>query len=212
MAVKNRKKTTTGKNTKGKFKIELNFTRALSIGALVILSMIWSFILGVFIGRGYNPEDVIPDISRIMPETSQERSVPRVLKPEELEFMDRLRSGSTAQPNPSKQQVAVKSTPEPVVQTPPAATPPSAPVPAAETFTYTYQVGSFQTIQRAGELQEKLMNDGFRASITDAFVGAEPWYRVIVEFQSSEPESRSMIRKLEKHGINKPLLRSKRPS
>lgn len=210
MAAKNKKKTTASK-PKGKFKIELGFTRAVSVGALVILAMIWSFILGVFIGRGYNPEDVIPDISRIMPETNQEKSVSRVLKPEELEFMDRLKSGSTAQPAPSRQQVAVKPTPEPVIQTPPPATPPPAPVPV-ETFTYTYQVGSFQTIQRAGELQEKLMNDGFRASITDAFVGAEPWYRVIVEFQSSEQESKSMIRKLEKHGIREPLLRSKRPS
>ncbi|RQD58450.1 MAG: SPOR domain-containing protein [Desulfonatronovibrio sp. MSAO_Bac4] len=211
MAAKNRKKTTASK-PKGKFKIELGFTKALSVGAIVILAMIWSFILGVFIGRGYNPEDVIPDISRIMPEISQDRPVSRVLKPEELEFMDRLRSGSTAKPAPSGQQVAVKSTPDPVIQAPPAATPPPTPAPALEKFTYTYQVGSFQTIQRAGELQEQLMNDGFRASITDAFIGAEPWYRVIVEFQSSEQESKSMIRKLEKHGIHEPLLRSKRPS
>ncbi|MCA1743627.1 MAG: SPOR domain-containing protein [Desulfonatronovibrio sp.] len=211
MATKNRKKAAAKKTSK-KFKIELGFTRFISVCALVILAMIWSFILGVFIGRGYNPQDIIPDISRIMPETNQKTSVSRVLKPEELDFMDRLKSGSTAQPAPSRQQAAVKSAPEPVVKTPPKPAPAPAPVPAKEKFTYTYQVGSFQTIERAGELQEKLMNDGFRASITDAFIGSAPWYRVIVEFQSSEQESKSMIRKLEKHGISEPLLKNKRPS
>lgn len=212
MAAKNQKKTA-GK-PKSKFKFELNFYRALSLGAFVVLAMVWSFILGVFVGRGYNPEDVIPDIARVLPDSAREASAPRVLRPEELEFFDRLRSTPPVlrTPSPAQEKATASTKPQPTVQTRP--DPPATParVPEAETYIYSYQVGSFQKMQSAVELQRQLMNDGFSASIADAFINNEPWFRVIVEFQSSEQNSSRIMKKLEAHGIYQPVFRGRRPS
>lgn len=211
MATRNRKKSTP-KKSKGPFKIELGLTRALSVGAFIVLAMVWSFILGVFVGRGYNPEDVIPDIARVMPDARTERQAPAVLKPEELEFLDNLRAAPAPRtPPPQTAARPAPPPPEPVIQRP-VEEPAPRPVPMEDKFVYTYQVGSFQTIERAGELQQQLMNDGFRASIADAFVGAEPWYRVFIEFESSERNAQDKLNKLQKYGITQPLLRRKHPS
>lgn len=208
MATKNKKKSS--RKPAGKFKIELGFTKALSLGAFVVLAMVWAFILGVFVGRGYNPEDVIPEISRVMPDAGQSISVPKVLRPEELEFFDQLKS-SPEQPKTSspKKQTLARTKPQPDTETLPRQ--PAAPA-QVETFVYSYQVGSFQTIKKATRTQEKLAHDGFSASIAQAFVNNEPWYRVIVEFESSEQNSEKMIQKLENHGITQPLFRGRRPS
>ena len=212
MAAKNHKKKT-GKSG-GKFKLELGLSKTLSLGAFVVLAMIWSFILGIFVGRGYNPEDMLPDIARIIPDSGQEIKAPGVLRPEDLDFFDRLRSGPES-PSPSprvRETPAAPAEPEAPVTVrpdPPAA---PAPVPEAETFIYSYQVGSFQTMDRAVDFQQKLGNIGFSASIADAFVNNEPWYRVIVEFESSEQGSARYMDKLESQGIKQPVLRSKRPS
>ncbi len=208
MASKNKKKS--GRKPAGKFKIELGFTKALSLGAFVVLAMVWAFILGVFVGRGYNPEDVIPEISRVMPDAGHKISVPKVLRPEELEFFDRLKSSPElpqASSPEKKSTAATKSQPD--IETLPKQ--PVAPA-EVETFIYSYQVGSFQTIKKATRTQETLMQDGFSASIAQAFVNNEPWYRVIVEFESSEQNSEKMIQKLENLGITRPLFRGRRPS
>ncbi|WP_028574593.1 SPOR domain-containing protein [Desulfonatronovibrio hydrogenovorans] len=211
MAARNQKKK--GPKASPGFKLELNFTRALSLGAFIILAVVWSFILGVFIGRGYDPEDVIPDISRIIPDSTEERSVPRVLRPEELEFFDKLRS-TPSQPAPA---APAPPAPQARIDPQPRIEPRPDPAPAPETvprekFVYTYQVGSFQTMERAGRLQQMLMDDGITASITKAFAGDEPWFRVIVEFETSAEEAPAMMEQLKKHGINQPLFRGKRPS
>jgi hypothetical protein len=212
MAAKNQKRT--GKKPTGKFRIELSFYKALSLGAFVVLAMIWSFILGVFVGRGYNPEDVIPDIARIIPDSGQEMKAPGVLRLEDLDFFDRLRSTPAVQrPSaPVREKQAALTQPEPAIRVQPDPPSASAPVPAAETFIYSYQVGSFQTMDRAIDFQKRLGSEGFSASIADAFINNEPWYRVIVEFESSEQGSARFMDKLESHGIKQPLLRGKRPS
>ncbi|MFP4110013.1 MAG: SPOR domain-containing protein [Desulfonatronovibrio sp.] len=207
MATKNKKKST--QKSTGKFKIELGFTKTLSLGAFVVLAMVWAFILGVFVGRGYNPEDVVPEISRVMPDAGQSISVPKVLRPEELEFFDRLKSSPEQPQAGSQKQTLARTKLQPDIETPP-----KKPLDPAEveTFVYSYQVGSFQTIEKATKTQEQLARDGFSASIAQAFVNNEPWYRVIVEFESTDQNSEKMIQKLEDHGISQPLLRGRRPS
>ena len=212
MAAKNQKKTC--KKARGGFKIELNLNKTLTLGGFVIMAMVWSFILGVFVGRGYNPEDVLPDIARILPDSSPGATAPKVLRPEDLDFFDRLRSSPSGQktPQPAREPVATLTAPEPAIQARP--DPPAVQdrISEAETFIYSYQVASFQTMQRAANLQQKLMDEGFSAGIADAFIDNEPWYRVIVEFESSDQGSDRFLKKLETHGITRPVFRGKRPS
>ncbi len=219
MATRKSKKTT-GK-PKGKFKIELGLTKTLSLTAFIVLAMVWSFILGVFIGRGYNPEDVLPEIARIMPDANKETSASSILRPEDLDFFDQLRSSPAPAPAPVQhqtpappaEQIVAAVKPEPVIETPPPPAQPDVPsAPAVATFVYSYQVGSFQTMDKAIEMQHQLMSDGIQASIADAFVDNAPWFRVIVEFESTETGSDRFLKQLENHGITQPLFRGKRPS
>ena len=56
--------------------------------------MCWVFILGILLGRGYRPENAVPQLAQMMPTTEANKlpnetpgSEPKVLKPEDLTFM-----------------------------------------------------------------------------------------------------------------------------
>ncbi len=205
------------RNTKNKKKqeprlsLQLTPGRTLTLGGFALLAIVWAFILGVFVGRGYNPEDVMPDISRIMPQEEKKQEEARILRPEELEFHERLRSEPARGPAPQEQPAAPAADPprEQAMET--AALPPD-PEPEAESFVYTFQGGSFQSMERAGGLQQRLYQEGFEASINRAFSGEKPWYRVIIEVETTPSKIDSFKQKLGEQGIDQPLLRNKRPS
>ena len=77
------------------------FTFSLSTAGLVSLSVVtvaalaWVFILGVLVGRGYKPEQAVPQLAEIMPRPEAESPAPKgddgVLRPEELEFFDAVK-------------------------------------------------------------------------------------------------------------------------
>ncbi len=211
MAAKNTKNSSRKNQNGSRLNLQLTPGRTLSLGAFALLAIIWAFILGVFVGRGYNPEDVIPDISRIMPKDEQQAPADRILRPEELEFYDRLRS---APPSPVRDRPLPVEEPQAPAQDSidTAALTEAHPEADPEIFTYIYQVGSFQNMERADRLQQILNNAGFSASITRAFAGNEPWYRVLVEIDSPSSEIERVKKDLEEIGITQPLLRSKKPS
>ncbi len=195
--------------------MELNLSRALSLCAFAVLAMVWSFILGVFVGRGYNPEDMLPDMVKVLPDSIKEMPAQKILRPEELDFFYNLRSTpaeKSIQPG-ARSQSAALSRPEPPVPVQDDS-PVSSPEPAAAvaTYIYSYQVGSFQTMNRAIELQQQLMSQGITASISDAFVNDNPWYRVIVEFESTDQGRSRVMQKLRSQGITEPVFRGRRPS
>jgi len=203
------------RNTKNKKKqesrlsLQLTPGKTLTLGGFALLAIVWAFILGVFVGRGYNPEDVMPDISRIMPQEKEQQEQTRILRPEELEFHERLRSDPSRETSPQEQPAA--PTREQPMET--AALPPEPePGPEVRSFVYTFQVGSFQSMERAGGLQQRLYQEGFKASINRAFAGDEPWYRVIIEVETTPSNIDSFKQKLGEQGIDQPLLRNKRPS
>ena len=86
------------------------FTFSLSTAGLVSLSVVavaalaWVFILGVLVGRGYKPEQAVPQLAEIMPRPDAEAPAPkgddRVLRPEELEFFDAVKKQPGQTPGP----------------------------------------------------------------------------------------------------------------
>lgn len=216
----------------------------LFVGILVVLAMIWSFVLGIFVGRGHDPREVVPEISRILPDPQKEE-VQEILTPEELEFLENLRKdppgGSRIRyrqtdpleeprENPEPEQLLDNSESEQLMekqqvqektsQTREQKTQPPAPQEKQEKkdekqsdedrYIYTFQVGSFQTIDKAGDLQQKLADQGLKASITDAYIEGSPWYRVLVEFQAVDYSAKKLTSKLKRHGIPEPLLVGKK--
>lgn len=78
-----------------KFSFEFTGPGLISVVVVGVLGIVWVFILGVLVGRGYKPENAVPQVAQIMPSTApaaqqENREPPTVLKPEDLQFQDTL--------------------------------------------------------------------------------------------------------------------------
>ena len=65
-----------------KFSFEFTGPGLISVVVVGVLGIVWVFILGVLVGRGYKPENAVPQVAQIMPSTApaaqQENLVRRV--------------------------------------------------------------------------------------------------------------------------------------
>lgn len=78
-----------------KFTFEFTGPGLISVVVVAVLGVVWLFILGVLVGRGYKPENAVPQVAQIMPTAppaaqQETQEPPTVLKPEELHFQDTL--------------------------------------------------------------------------------------------------------------------------
>ncbi|MDO9582722.1 MAG: SPOR domain-containing protein [Desulfomicrobium sp.] len=136
-----RKSSTTKKKDKDRLSFQLGLSGFLSLAVLVVIGMAWCFILGVIVGRGYQPEKmamemaqkVLPEDFPLLTEKNEE-----VLKSEELEFFEKLKQGpSSVPPAPAPQAAAAPPQPKPPVAEAPkpadaqAPKPPQSPIEAA---------------------------------------------------------------------------------
>jgi hypothetical protein len=84
-----------------KFTFEFTAPGLVSVVVVTVFGLLWVFILGVLVGRGYKPENAVPELAQIMPAPSQssqpeQKEPPTVLKPEELQFMESLQGKKSA--------------------------------------------------------------------------------------------------------------------
>lgn len=124
-----RKTSTTkkGKDSKG-FTFQLGLTGFMSLAVLVVIGMAWSFILGVIVGRGHQPEKMAMDMARqVLPEDFPllTEKNEEVLKGEELEFFEKLKQGPSSVPPapPAPPKAAAAPAPKPQNATTAAAAP-----------------------------------------------------------------------------------------
>lgn len=199
-------------------------------GMVGILIMAWAFILGILVGRGYNPESVIPEIGRMMtPQTSAITSAPprTVLQPEELRFYETLqerasqpapsapvRNEPTTRPQPQQQvqqQPAMRiEQPQPPVQISATETSP-APVPSlGPQFEFVFQVASFQQDGQARSLQQRISSAGIPATVEAGTVDGHQWYRVLVTVRGAQTDANYIKSQLQGLGIENPFLRAKK--
>jgi hypothetical protein len=96
MKILNKVNVSRDNNGPRKFSLELTTSGVISIAIVALLGMCWAFILGILLGRGYRPENAVPPLANIMPTTEAKApdetvgAPPKVLKPEELQFMEGL--------------------------------------------------------------------------------------------------------------------------
>lgn len=101
-----------------RFTLELTTAKIVSVGIVVVLGISWVFILGILVGRGYRPEEAVPELAQIMPAPETPATLdgsqpPTVLKPEELQFMEDLQGqGKNAE------TITVESTQKPPASKP----------------------------------------------------------------------------------------------
>ena len=84
--------------------LKISLLRVVMLGCLGAFLLIWAFFIGILVGRGDHPEEVVPEIAAWMP--SQNSTAPvgmdengenirfpdKIIPPEELEFMGNLKT------------------------------------------------------------------------------------------------------------------------
>lgn len=217
MAAKN---TRNNGEKEGRFGVTLSGRGLAAVIVLFVICLVWTFVLGVLVGRGYKPEEAVPKLAELMPEAHQNATAPApgdsgVLKPEELEFFDELQKKTEATAEKTVQSKA-PSSPEP----PPAETAkqesPQQPAPKAESgdsgvFMYLYQTAAFRKPDQARNFRAKIEALGYSAAIETVTYGGNTWHRVLVNFKGTPEDTRKLKQDLGKIGVEKPLLRGKKP-
>jgi cell division protein FtsN len=205
------------KTVNSKFKLELGLSGLIYLGIFIMLGMVWAFILGVYIGRGYKPEDVVPQIARIMPETevrsnktgpSPSTIKQEILKPEQLEFYEKLKD----QPKTKLKKdtlTRIKTKNKPRARSKHTKT--DSANAKQNIYSYTYQVAAFKTLNQANKMQKTLTTQGIMSSVTQTFTGNRTWFRVFVHFQGTPKQVEKFKNKLKKIGIKQPILKRKKP-
>jgi len=235
-----RKSSTTKKKDKDKLSFQLGLSGFLSLAVLVVIGMAWSFILGVIVGRGYQPEQmamemaqkVLPEDFPLLTEKNEE-----VLKGEELEFFEKLKQGpSSVPPAPAPQAKVSPPPPKPrIAETPKTAEVPKpgqtaieaalqsaavaagqSPPPAVkeakdEVFVFNYQVAALASMEQAQTFLKKLDPGKFKTSVVTATHEGKTWYRVYVHHQGTVDSALALKEQLKGNGIGGILLRSRTP-
>ncbi|SFJ55028.1 Sporulation related domain-containing protein [Desulfomicrobium apsheronum] len=230
-----RKSSTTKKKDKNKLSFHLGLSGFLSLAVLVVIGMAWSFILGVIVGRGYQPEKmamemaqkVLPEDFPLLTEKNEE-----VLKGEELEFFDKLKQGPTSVAPAPAPQAKAPTPPQPKPQAAPAPKPEQSPIEAAlqsaaavvgqspsavakpakeEVFVFNYQVAALASMEQAQTFLKKLDPAKFKTSVVTATHEGKTWYRVYVHHQGTVDSALALKEQLKGSGIGGVLLRSRTP-
>src|SRR6056297_1145605 len=102
------------KTVKGKpIQLHLTWSGLISWGVFSFVVVAWAFILGVLVGRGYQPEAVLPMVAEYMPghvdDTQPDpQNQKQVLSAQELGFFENLQAQTGTKETPDRQQAAVK--------------------------------------------------------------------------------------------------------
>jgi cell division septation protein DedD len=222
------KKNGSAKKAPRKFTLELSTGGLIAAGFGALLCLIWVFVLGVLLGRGYRPENDVPELSRFIPEppaadiATDARPALKdneVLKAEELDYMKSLHQKppepsrrEKPKPKPKPVPKASSKTPREVVRKaavcPPSSTTTSSP---KGMYDYTYQVAAFQERTSAAAFTRRLKKRGLRPGTESVQVGGKTWIRVLVHFRGRPEETARLKDVLQSMGISRVIMRGKTP-
>ncbi len=195
------------KTVKGKpFQFHLTWSGLISWGVFSFVVVAWAFILGVLVGRGYQPESVLPMVAEYMPgHVDDSQMAPQnqqpVLRAQELGFFENLQTQPGTKEKSDRQQVSVQDQPESEVRV----------TRKEKSYVYEYQVGAFQRQGQAEALRQDLAKSGLDAHVLPSTVQGTAWYRVLVRHTGSPNDVASFTSRLRQSGIENFFLRSKKP-
>jgi cell division septation protein DedD len=210
------------------YTLNLTFPMLLTTVIVVLIGVSWVFMFGVMVGRGYNPDAQINEITGRVLRGRQAPAVQEppqaILRPEELDFGPALRDRSphnasaavglpVAQPPaPQTNSTAVSSPPVAAGQ---AAQPPAQPAqqgtqPAR--FDFIYQAAAFREAGQADRLRARLEGEGVRTLLEESSAkGGKSLYKVLAVRRGTEEDVKQLLDVLESLRLGQPILRSKKP-
>jgi len=162
---------------------ELTPIRIVYITLIFFIGMCWSFILGLFIGRGYNPPLI--DIKH---QEKIKKEETKVLPAEELTFLDALRKKRNKEKKVEIQDNKIKSINK-----------------KQDKIIYTYQCGSFKNKNDAKKLKSKLdrliKDYNHKTYLEEVEIKKETWTRVILQLTLTRQENENIQNILQKNNI-----------
>ena len=205
--------------------ITLTIPRAISLLLFLLVAIVWFFIMGLIIGRGYEPEKDIPALAEILPGKNATQK-PSVVQNDPATLATPAKPAPNAESQTARALIneadkahrnQVKATPPPKTEAPakkeaqakkeaPAKTPPK------ELFDYVYQAASFKQADPAAAFAKKLTSGGIKARVNVFTSGNTKWHRVLVDFRGSPEDTDTLRKDLERFKITKILLVSKKPA
>ena len=216
--------------------LTLTIPRVISLLLFATVAIVWFFVMGLIIGRGYEPEKHIPALAEIMPgkDTAappsvvhdgtapvtkdgeqKEKAVQPAQKPTASQA-DAAKTRAIINEADKAHREQVKAT----AQKPPATPPkneqgnkePDKQTPKQERFDYVYQAASFKQADQAEALAKKLTAGGIPARVNAFTSGNTKWHRVLIPFRGTPDDTETLRKDLERFKIKKILLVSKKPS
>lgn len=203
------------------------------------LALCLFFVLGVLVGRGHRPETAVPVVAGIMPkETLSRAAPPEVLKAEELGYSEQLGKKHEG-PSPSRPIDSERKTPEkkdakkddkkaakpgdkPADKKDAKAAKPGdkpaekkaeqKPDPDSQRYDYAYQAATFPDPEAAKSYLKRVKALGLKGDIESGTADGKAWHRVVVFFQGTPTDTRTLKEKLAGIGAQKLVMRSKTPA
>jgi cell division protein FtsN len=197
---------------------------------VALIGISWVFMFGVMVGRGYNPDAKVHEITGRVLRNRQASAVQEppqaILKPEELNFGPALRDkplhNGTAAVGMAAAQTQARQTngtaassavggavAAPVVQPPTQLVPQGA---QPTHFDFVYQVATFRDSEQADKLRERLEGEGVRTTMEKIPAkDGKSLYKVLAARRGTEEDNRQLLAFLDRLKLGPPLLRSKKP-
>lgn len=226
------------KNTSAEGKRKLTFSLSLSacigIAVTTVMGFVWVFIFGLLVGRGYQPEEAVPELKHIMPSSApsahstpaKQTDAQNKKSAESAPSAKRPRAKNRPEATTERQEQVLKAeelnfydrlkkgdspAPKPAQKktTSTKAQQPAASNKAEETFKYVYQVAAFKERSAASRFVERLTQLGYTGRISSGQAGGMTWYRIQVLFTGTVAATRTLKQDLARIGVRKPLLKSK---
>lgn len=181
-----------------------------TLAIVFVLALVWAFILGILVGRGYHPEAYIPGLSMLFSHSdkninekqsvgSSDKKNRSVLRSEELGFYQELtrssrRGKSKLSSSSAKEYIRNENTSDPN---------------DGVVYKYVYQVAAFQTKEPAEALYQSLKDKGYQVITKQIKKDQRVWYRVFVPFKGLPEEAERFKNKLAGLGGTNPFIRQK---
>lgn len=218
--------------------LTLSLPKAVFSALFLVFLLVWAFIFGVMLGRGHNPEEIVPELARVMPtpapqaQTPPDEGMDNVLRPQDLKYRDSLKGKDAGSPprvapappqraeqparpearQPASSEAAQKPAPQTAGAKP---APPDAAISQGAqdqtAYNYTYQVSASTNKASSENMQNKLKAAGLSARISPYESNGVTWYRILVSFRGKPDDTRTLRAKLTQQGISTIILREKVP-
>lgn len=203
-------------------KLTLSVGMGTVINTILVLcaGFVCVFTLGILLGRGYDPENLLPGLERAMPKPAPmepplvlSAADPAEAAPEqaapEAAFPSSKTAGSAGRE--SSPSGAPGGSAPPVQRT--AAVVESAPVPApdAPVYQYLYQVAAYKSAAPCELFVDKLKAAGYKAGSRSSTENGVVWHKAMLEFTGTNEQALALRENIKSFGISDPLLKSRKP-